>query len=95
MTRQQGDAIRQSGRTFEVPRRPAGIGYDVRRTPMGSGQRNMADRLAALDGRMEVASVPSKGTTITAYLPLPAGPAESIASGAPFDSACEDVRTHA
>ena len=55
----------------------------------------MADRLAALDGRMEVASVPSKGTTITAYLPLPAGPAESIASGAPFDSACEDVRTHA
>ncbi len=72
-----------------------GIGYDVRRTPIGSGQRNMADRLAALDGRVEVTSVPRKGTTITAYLPLPAAPTESIASGAPFDSAGEDIRTHA
>jgi signal transduction histidine kinase len=49
-----------------------GAGYDASRTPMGSGQRNMADRLAALDGRLEVRSVPSKGTTITAHLPLPA-----------------------
>ena len=48
-----------------------GAGYDARHTPMGSGQRNMADRLAALDGRLEVRSVPSKGTTITAHLPLP------------------------
>jgi signal transduction histidine kinase len=39
---------------------------------MGSGQRNMADRLAALDGRLEVRSEPGKGTTITAHLPLPA-----------------------
>jgi len=52
-----------------------GTGYDVSRTPMGSGQRNMADRLAALDGRLEVRSVPGKGTTITANLPLPAAPA--------------------
>ena len=54
-----------------------GRGYDPSRTPMGSGQRNMADRLAALDGRLEVRSVPSKGTTITAHLPLPAVPAGS------------------
>jgi signal transduction histidine kinase len=54
-----------------------GVGYDASRTPMGSGQRNMADRLAALDGRLEVRSVPSKGTTITAHLPLPAVQAES------------------
>jgi signal transduction histidine kinase len=61
-----------------------GAGYDPSRTPMGSGQRNMADRLAALDGRLEVRSVPSKGTTITAHLPLPAVPAESLApSGDP------------
>ena len=51
-----------------------GAGYDQGRTPMGSGQRNMADRLAALDGRLEVRSVPGKGTTITAHLPLPAAP---------------------
>ena len=51
-----------------------GAGYDPSRTPIGSGQRNMADRLAALDGRLEVRSVPGKGTTITAHLPLPAAP---------------------
>jgi signal transduction histidine kinase len=49
-----------------------GAGYDQSVTPMGSGQRNMADRLAALDGRLEVRSAPGKGTTITAHLPLPA-----------------------
>jgi signal transduction histidine kinase len=46
-----------------------GAGYDVGHTPMGSGQRNMADRLAALGGRLEVRSAPSRGTTITACLP--------------------------
>ena len=49
-----------------------GTGYDARHTPMGSGQRNMADRLAALDGRLEVRSAPSRGTLITAQLPVPA-----------------------
>jgi signal transduction histidine kinase len=32
----------------------------------------MADRLAALGGRLEVRSAPSQGTTITAQLPVPA-----------------------
>ncbi len=48
-----------------------GTGYDARHTAMGSGQRNMADRLAALGGHLEVRSAPSQGTTITAYLPVP------------------------
>jgi signal transduction histidine kinase len=47
-----------------------GAGYDARQTVMGSGQRNMADRLAALDGRLEVRSVPGQGTVVTARLPL-------------------------
>jgi signal transduction histidine kinase len=46
-----------------------GTGYDARHTPLGSGQRNMADRLAALGGRLEVRSAPGQGTTITAQLP--------------------------
>jgi len=50
-----------------------GIGYDTSHTPMGSGLRNMADRLAALGGRLEVRSAPSQGTTITAQLPVPSG----------------------
>jgi signal transduction histidine kinase len=37
---------------------------------MGSGQRNMADRLAALGGQLEVTSAPGQGTTISAHLPI-------------------------
>ena len=48
-----------------------GAGYDTRHTPMGSGLRNMADRLAALGGRLEVRSARSQGTTITGHLPVP------------------------
>ena len=48
-----------------------GTGYDARHTPLGSGQRNMADRLAALGGRLEVQSAPGHGTTITGHLPVP------------------------
>jgi signal transduction histidine kinase len=67
-------AAREHSLSFTVS--DDGGGYDPSRTSMGSGQRNMADRLAALDGRLEVRSVPGKGTTITAHLPLPAAPAE-------------------
>ena len=48
-----------------------GAGYDTWHTPMGSGLRNMADRLAALGGRLEVQSAPGQGTTITGHLPIP------------------------
>jgi len=48
-----------------------GAGYDTRRTPLGSGQRNMADRLAALGGRLEVQSAPGQGTSVTGHLPVP------------------------
>ena len=48
-----------------------GTGYDTSHTQMGSGQRNMADRLAALGGRLQVRSAPGQGTTITGHLPAP------------------------
>ena len=47
-----------------------GAGYDTRHTPMGAGQRNMADRLAALGGQLDVSSAPGRGTTITGHLPV-------------------------
>ena len=60
-----------------------GAGYDSARTPMGSGLRNMADRLAALGGRLEVRSAPGAGTTVTGQLPVAAPAAEpAIAAGA-------------
>jgi len=47
-----------------------GTGYDARHTPMGSGLRNMADRLAALGGRLDVRSAPGQGTAVTGHLPV-------------------------
>jgi signal transduction histidine kinase len=38
-----------------------GTGCDTRCTPMGSGLRNTADRLAALGGRLEIRSAPGRG----------------------------------
>jgi signal transduction histidine kinase len=35
----------------------------------GSGLRGLADRLAALDGRLEVDSPPGVGTTVRARIP--------------------------
>jgi len=59
-----------------------GAGYDSARTPMGSGLRNMADRLTALGGRLEVRSAPGAGTTVTGQLPVAAPAAEpAIAVG--------------
>ena len=57
-----------------------GTGYDTRHTPMGSGLRNMADRLAALGGQLEVRSAPRQGTTITGHLPTAPSPAAIIRS---------------
>jgi signal transduction histidine kinase len=63
-----------------------GTGYDACHTPMGSGLRNMADRLAALGGRLQVQSAPSQGTTITGHLPLPS-PAAIGAQQSPMPAA--------
>ena len=46
-----------------------GRGYDASHIPAGSGLRNMADRLAALGGTIEVRSAPGQGTTVTGCLP--------------------------
>jgi signal transduction histidine kinase len=38
---------------------------------MGTGLRNMADRLSALGGQLQIQSTPRRGTTITGHLPVP------------------------
>jgi signal transduction histidine kinase len=64
--------VRAAGGTLTFTVSDDGEGYDTRRTPMGSGQRNMADRLAALGGQLEIRSTPGQGTTLTAHLPVQA-----------------------
>ena len=64
--------LRAQGGTLRFTVSDDGTGYDARHTPMGSGLRNMADRLAALGGRLEIRSAPGRGTTTTGHLPVPA-----------------------
>jgi signal transduction histidine kinase len=64
--------VRAHGGTLSFTVSDDGAGYDPRHTPMGSGQRTMADRLAALGGKLAVRSAPGQGTTVTGQLPIPA-----------------------
>jgi signal transduction histidine kinase len=47
-----------------------GRGFDVAATRSGSGTQNMADRLAALGGSIEIDSRPGSGTTVRGRIPL-------------------------
>jgi signal transduction histidine kinase len=47
-----------------------GRGFDPGATPRGTGLTNIADRLGALGGTMEIRSVPGEGTTITGRIPV-------------------------
>jgi signal transduction histidine kinase len=47
-----------------------GRGFDRRTTPPGTGLRNMADRLAAVDGSLEIRSRPRSGTTVIGRIPV-------------------------
>jgi signal transduction histidine kinase len=48
-----------------------GRGFEPATTPHGAGLQNMADRIAALEGTLEVRSVPGQGTTVSGRLPVP------------------------
>jgi signal transduction histidine kinase len=52
----------------------SGAGFDPGRTPYGSGLRNMADRVEALGGTLEVRSIPGRGTRVVGRLPVPPDP---------------------
>jgi signal transduction histidine kinase len=47
-----------------------GVGFEQGTTSHGSGLQGIADRLAALDGTLEVRSAPGAGTTVTGVVPL-------------------------
>jgi signal transduction histidine kinase len=64
-------SLQQSDGTLRFTAADDGAGYDPGHTPMGSGLRNMADRLAALGGRLDISSSPGAGTTVGGSLPFP------------------------
>jgi signal transduction histidine kinase len=49
-----------------------GRGFDPTAETTGTGLRGIADRLAALDGALQIRSAPGEGTTIVGRLPAPA-----------------------
>jgi len=54
-----------------------GAGFDPASTGYGTGLQGIADRLAALDGRIEIRSRPSGGTVVTGTIPLGSDPARN------------------
>jgi signal transduction histidine kinase len=70
--RAEGVVIRLRGTNgalvFEVA--DDGNGFDPALAPRGAGQTNMADRLAALGGELEVRSRLGAGTTVIGSIPL-------------------------
>jgi len=49
-----------------------GRGFDPSETGYGTGLQGIADRLGALDGRLEVESAPGAGATLSGSVPVPA-----------------------
>ncbi len=47
-----------------------GAGFDKGSTPRGAGITNMQDRLAAIDGSLDVRSSPNEGTVVSGRIPL-------------------------
>ena len=62
--------LRPEGGAVEFAVTDDGSGFDPATTSYGSGLRGMADRLAALDGALEVRSTPGRGTTIRGRVPI-------------------------
>ena len=60
-------SLARSDQTLHITVRDDGTGFDPTAT-VGEGLANLSERLAALGGRLEVASQPGDGTTVTARL---------------------------
>jgi len=50
-----------------------GLGFDVTKDTAGSGLRNMADRIEAMGGQLEIRSSAHQGTTVSGLVPIRAG----------------------
>jgi signal transduction histidine kinase len=61
--------LREDGGVLSFAVRDDGVGFDPADARHGSGLQGMADRLAALGGRVELSSTPGGGTVVTGSLP--------------------------
>jgi signal transduction histidine kinase len=63
--------LRGGGPALEVEVEDDGQGFDPDTTSRGAGLQNMADRIDALGGTLEVIAAPGRGTRVAVKLPLP------------------------
>jgi len=62
--------LRSEDRSLVFSVQDDGAGFDRAVTPAGAGLTNMADRLAAVGGSLELLSHPGEGTNMTGRIPL-------------------------
>jgi signal transduction histidine kinase len=63
--------LREEGGELVFSVKDDGEGFEEATTPLGSGLRNMSDRLAAVGGSLDVWSQPGGGTTVSGRIPIP------------------------
>lgn len=73
--------IRQDGDNLVFEVIDSGAGFDLTAHPRGAGMTNMMDRVGAVGGSLRVDSLPGRGTTVHATIPLRTG------AGVPADGA--------
>jgi signal transduction histidine kinase len=69
--------VREHDRTIELSVRDDGTGFDPTVSTQGFGLLGMRERVGLLGGRLEIASVPGGGTTVTARFSVERAQAES------------------
>jgi len=67
--------IREVDEGVEFVVEDTGCGFDRSQVAAGMGGRNMADRLEALDGTIDIDSTPGHGTRVRGWIPLELKPA--------------------
>lgn len=68
--RQASVTVEASDGTLQVLVEDEGVGFDVSAVRAGAGLGGMRERVTILEGELEIASAPGKGTRVSAQLPL-------------------------
>jgi signal transduction histidine kinase len=72
----------EEARTLRFEVRDDGTGFDLNGARLGAGLTNMADRLGAVGGFLDLDSAPGRGTVVGGRIPLPPKDAEPTRANA-------------
>jgi signal transduction histidine kinase len=83
--------VREDGGTLTFQVTDNGKGFDARTRGLGAGFLNMADRLGALGGSLQVESAPRQGTTVSGTIPATARMLHTAVIALPAQGAAEQA----